>query len=104
MKKHQDPLTESECAILSSSTMTIIELAQRFNCGATTIRRARKEVRTGAPFVYLFKRYLDRPPRQNHRLDYDATQVDLGECALGRNPIAACDAHLEDLRRVHGSR
>ena len=97
------PLTESERDLLTHSLMTIPELAERFKCSLATVKRAKKSVRDGETDVYIF-RPLVQKKKPKLRASDPAARWELRENSLGHNPVEACDAHLADLRRVHGSR
>lgn len=99
--RRTEPLTEAECALLADGKMTKAQLARRFRCSDTTIQRAIDSVLAGVTTVYLFKKPQQPSGVKRVRIkDPDAVSP---ENPLGLDPVGACNAHLEDLRRVYGS-
>jgi len=101
------PLTKSECNLLVNGELTNQQLAIRFNCNLSTVKRVKRRIRAGDPVVYLFQPPPPRrPPQRRHFRNADnAGPKELRENSLGSfDLVAACDRHLEDLRAEYGQR
>ena len=104
--RRKDPLTEEECAALVDGQSTLEYLAKRFFCSQETIKRAQAAVRVNEPVVYLFKlTALARggKPRKKYS-KWDSPIEGMLDQPLGCDAVRACDEHLEDLRRVYGTK
>lgn len=93
------PLTKDERAFLVSNELTIRQMAAQFQCTRSIIERVRRQIRNGVIDVYIF---LPPPkPRKTFRKNDTAIVCELRECALGMDPVGACEKHLVDLNRWH---
>lgn len=96
------PLTEQDRDLLVSGALTIIQLAEQFECTKGAIKRVQRQIREGLPVVYIFS---PRRVRKKVKYRYCSTIVappkEAEESPFGLDHVAACEWHLVDLRKWH---
>jgi len=100
--RRKEPLTDAEREVFASG-MLLKELGARFGCSETVGSNTRRAVLAGEQVVYLYKIRTARVDKGKRRQWREETYERLDN-PLGLDPAEACNAHLEDLRRVYGTR